>query len=166
MIHPRPCIRQPSILCISMPLRRHRRRKDGVSHGIPVDEALGRLIKALSVVAVLLRDAVLEGVVGEGLDEEVADGLEHGGDLGRGLPVLRLEEAEADVTEGVVGDVGVVDARGKLGDGGLEGVLGRQGEDDAVAARVVDCAGGRGEGDVPGVEGVVGAEGDGAAFGG
>lgn len=142
------------------------RRKLGLAHGILFHHGPGRFIKPLAVVAVLLGDALLEGVVGQGFDEQGAQGVEDGGDFCAGLPVLRLEEAEADAAEGVVCDVGVVDASDEADNGGLEGVLVGEGEDDAVGARVVDGAFGGGEGNVPGMQGVVGAEGDGVALGG
>lgn len=88
------------------------------------------------IVAVLVGDALLERVVGLGLDEQVADGLEDGDDLCAGLPVLGLEDAEADVAEGVVCDVWVVEAGDELDDGRLEGVVGGEDEEDAEAAWV------------------------------
>lgn len=118
------------------------------------------------VVAILVGDALLERVVGLGLDEQVPHGLEHGDDLCAGLPVLGLEDAEADVAEGVVCDVWVVEAGDEFDDGGLEGVVSGEGEEDAEAAWEEGRLGGRLEGDVPGVDGGVGGEGDGEAFGG
>jgi len=123
------------------------------------------LLKRLPIVAELVGDAVLEGVIGLGLDEEVADGVEDGGDLGGGLPLVGLEDGEADVAEGVIRDVGVVDAGGEAELRGLEGVVGGEGEEEGEAARVVGRGGGRGEDDVPGVEGLRGGEGDGEVGG-
>lgn len=116
---------------------------------------LGLLLPRGPVVAVLVCDALLERVVGLGLDEQVAHGLEDGDDLGTGLPVLGLEDAETDVAQGVVCDVGVVEAGDELDDGRLEGVVGGEGEDDAEAAWVEGRAGRGLEGDVPGVDGGV-----------
>lgn len=82
------------------------------------------LLVGVAVAAVLLCDPILERIVGQRLDKQVPDGFQHGGDLGARLPVLRLEDAEADVAEGVVGDVGVVDAGEELDGRRLEGVLG------------------------------------------
>lgn len=76
------------------------------------------------VVAVFVGDALLQRVIGLGLDEQVPDGLEYGDDFRAGLPVLGLEDAEADVAEGVVCDVWVVEAGDEFDDGGLEGVVG------------------------------------------
>lgn len=124
------------------------------------------LLPASPVIPVFLGDAVFERVVGLGLDEQVSEGLENGADLGGGLPDVGLEQTEADAAEGVVGDVGVVDAGQELDDGGLEGVVGGQGKEDAEAARVVGRVGGRSEGDVPGVDGRRGRERHGEALGG
>lgn len=141
-------------------------REDWVLKRILSDLSLGLLLPRGPIVAILVGDAFLERVVGLGLDEQVADGLEHGDDFGAGLPVLGLEDAEADVAEGVVCDVWVVEAGDELDDWGLEGVVGGEGEEDAEAAWVEGRLGGRLEGDVPGVDGGVGGEGDGEAFGG
>lgn len=126
---------------------------------------LDRLLPRRPITLVLVGDAVLERVIGLRLDEQVPDGVEDGDDLCRGLPVLGLEDGEADVAEGVVCDVGVVEARGEADGRGLEGVVDGEGEEDAVAAWVVGRFGGRGEDDVPCVEGVVGGEADGEAGG-
>lgn len=128
--------------------------------------ALDIPLPAFAIPSKLLRDALLERVIGGGLDEQVADGLEDSADLGAGLPVLGLEQAEADVAQRVVGDVGVVDAGDELDDGGLEGVVGGEGEDEAEFAGGVGGCGGGGEGDVPGVDGGGGGEGDGEVLGG
>lgn len=142
-----------------------RRRKRGLAHGVLLGMQPGVLLKRLPIVAELVGDAVLEGVIGLGLDEEVADGVEDGGDLGGGLPLVGLEDGEADVAEGVIRDVGVVDAGGEAELRGLEGVVGGEGEEEGEAARVVGRGGGRGEDDVPGVEGLRGGEGDGEVGG-
>lgn len=134
----------------------HNRWKHGLPRGKPLNVVLDGLVKGVPLRLVLLGDALLEGAVELGLLEQVGEGLEDGADLCAGLPGVGLEEAEADVAEGVVCHVGVVDAGGELDDGGLEGVVGGQGEDDAEAARVVGRRGGRLEGDVPGVDGLVG----------
>lgn len=60
----------------------------------------------------------------------------------------------------------MVEAGDELDDGGLEGVVGGEGEEDAEAAWVEGRGGGRLQGDVPGVDGGVGGEGDDEAFGG
>lgn len=122
--------------------------------GVLVHEGLCVLLKRRPVAPVLLGDPILERVLGQRLDEEVPHGLEDGEDLCAGLPVLALEKAEADVAEGVVCDVGVVDAGDELDDGGLEGVVGGEGDEQAEAARVVDGVGRRVEGDLPGVDGL------------
>lgn len=111
--------------------------EDGIGLGVPFDVEGDVFIKGGAIVAILVGDALLEGVVGLRLDEEVANGLEDGADLGAGLPVLGLEQAEADGAGGVVGDVGVVDAGDELDDGRLEGVVDGELEDEAEAARVV-----------------------------
>lgn len=111
-------------------------RENRVLKRILSDLSLGLLLPRGPVVAVLVGDALLERVVGLGLDEQVAHGLEHGGDLCAGLPVLGLEDAEADVAEGVVCDVWVVEPGDELDDGGLEGVVGGEDEEDAEAAWV------------------------------
>jgi hypothetical protein len=94
--------------------------------GVAVDVLLGVLLEAGAVVLVLVGDAGLERVVGLGLDQQVPHGLEHALDAAGGLPVLRLEYGEADVAHGVVGDVGVVDARREVDHGRLERVVVRQ----------------------------------------
>lgn len=60
----------------------------------------------------------------------------------------------------------MVDAGDELDDGGSEGIVGGEGEDDAEFTGVVGGFGGRGESDVPCVEGFGGGKGDGEAFGG
>ena len=134
-----------------------------VLHGVALDELPGLLLPGGSVGAVLVGDAVGEGVVRQGLDEEAAEGAEDGGDLGAGLPVLGLEQAEADAAEGVVADVGVVDAGDELDGGRLEGVVAGQGEQDAEAAAVEGRRGRAGEHDVPRVQALGGRQGDGDA---
>lgn len=111
----------------------------------------------------LVGDARLEGVVRVGLDEQLADGLEDGGQLARGLPVLGLEQGDADVAGVVVGHVRVVDARREGHEGRLEGVVGGQLDDQAELARAVDCVGRALEGYVPSVEVGLGGEVDGHA---
>lgn len=143
-----------------------RRRKGRLPEGVALHVQLDVPLPGGAVVAELVGDAVLEGVVGLRLDEQGADGVEDGGDLGRGLPLVGLEDGEADVAEGVVGDVGVVDAGEEAQGGGLEGVVGGQGEQQGEAAGVVGRGGRRGEGDVPGVDGLGVGEGDGEAGGG
>lgn len=138
--------------------------EDGLPAGVLVDVEADVLVPGGPVVAVLVGDSLLERVVGLGLDEQVAQGVEDGGDLGRGLPVLGLEDAQADVAEGVVGHVGVVDARGEAHGRRLEGVLDGEGEQDAVLARVEGRRGRRDERDLPRVDGLVGREGDGEAL--
>lgn len=59
----------------------------------------------------------------------------------------------------------MVDARDELDDGGLEGVVGREGQEDAEGAAVEGRRGGGPDGDVPGVQGLRGREGDGEALG-
>lgn len=86
---------------------------------------LDLLLPLGSFVPVLFCDPLLERIVGLGLDHEVPHGFEDGGDLGAGLPVLGLQDGEADVAEAVVGDVRVVRAGDELDDGGLERVVGR-----------------------------------------
>lgn len=60
----------------------------------------------------------------------------------------------------------MVDAGDELDDGGLEGVVCWEGQDEAEDARVVGGAGGGAQGYVPRVDGAVGREGDGEALGG
>lgn len=150
-------------ICIYIHLRR---RENGLLQSKAIDKLPSLGLPRGPIVAVLVRDPLLERVVGLGLNHEVPEGLEDGGDLCAGLPVLGLEDAEADVAEGVVCDVWVVEAGDELDDGGLEGVVCGQGEDDAEAAWVEGRRGGRGEDDVPCVEGGGGGQGDGEAFGG
>lgn len=140
-------------------------RKGRVGHGVAIDKGLDVLVKDGAVVAVLVGDALLEGVVGEGLDEQVTEGVEDGADLGAGLPVLGLEQAEADGAGVVVGDVGVVDARDELDDGRLEGVVDGQRQHQPEPARVVDGAGRRRQRQVPRVDRRVGRQRDGEALG-
>lgn len=144
----------------------HNGRKHGLPHGIPLNLLLGSLVKSLPLRLVLLGNALLERAIKLRFLEKIGEGLENGADLCAGLPGVGLEEAEADVAERVVCHVGVVDARGELDNGGLEGVVGGQGEDDTEAAWVVGRRGRGLEGDVPGVDGLVGGEGDGEALGG
>lgn len=94
--------------------------------GIPGNVTTSVLLELSGVVLVLISDAGLEGVVGVGLDEELADGVEDGADAAGGLPVLRLEHAEADGPHVVVGHVGVVDARRERHLRRLERVVRRQ----------------------------------------
>lgn len=117
----------PAQLCRQLSSRSWLRRsaKDGLPLGVPLRVLLGPLLPCRPVTSVFVGDALLERVVWLGLDEEVPDGLEDGSDLGRGLPVLRLEDGKADVAHGVVGDVGVVDAGDELDHRGFEGVVGR-----------------------------------------
>ncbi len=68
-------------------------REREVRAGVLGDVELGLLLKLLGVVLVFLGDAGLEGVVGLGLDQQLADGLQHAQQLGRGFPVLGLEDA-------------------------------------------------------------------------
>lgn len=139
-------------------------REHGILYGILVHIRLGRLVKRGAVAAKLLGDAVLERVVGQGLHEQVAHGVEHGRDLGRRLPVLRLQQAQAYAPQRVVGHVGVVDARGEFQRRRLEWVVGRQREDEPEAAWVVDGFRRRGERDVPCVERFRRWEGNGEVF--
>lgn len=114
----------------------------------------------------MLSDAVIERIIGSRLDEQVPQSIENGDDLGGGLPVLGLEDGETDASEGVIGDVWVVDAGDELDDRGSERIVGGEGKDDAEFTGVEGGFGWRGEGDVPCVEGFGGGEGDGEAFGG
>lgn len=141
------------------------RWENGILQSEVRDMLLGYLLKLWPIVLVLLGDAVLERVIGLRLDEQVAQGLEDGADAGRGLPRLGLEDAEANVAEGVVCDVGVVDAGDELDDRRLEGVVGGEEELQAEAAGVVGRGLGRGKDDVPGVDGGFGGEADGKALG-
>jgi hypothetical protein len=120
--------------------------------GVAGHVALGVLVELGALVLVLVGDAGLEGVVGVGLDEQVAHRLEHGLDAAGGLPVLGLEDAEADVAGVVVGDVWVVDARQEVDLRRLERVLGREHQRDAEHAARVDRVGGALEHDVPRVD--------------
>lgn len=120
--------------------------------GVAGDVAADVLVELGAVGAELVGDAGLEGVVGVGLDEELADGLEDGAEAAGGLPVLGLEEAEADVAEAVVGHVGVVDARGEADLRRAEGVVGGQRHRHAVRAARVRRAWWAGEGHVPAAE--------------
>ena len=112
---------------------------------------------------VLLGDRGLERVVWVGLDEQGAHGLEDARQLGGGLPLVGLEQAEADVAGSVVGDIRVVDAgdEGDLGRG--EGVLLGQLDLEAELAVGVGRAGGAGENGMPDGEVVVVGEGGGDA---
>lgn len=119
---------------------------------VALDVALGVLVELGAVVLVLVGDAGLEGVVGQGFDEELAHGLEDALDAAGGLPVLGLEDAEADVAGVVVGDVGVPDARVEDDRRRLEGVLGRQGQGQGEDAALVGGAGGPLQRDGPDVD--------------
>jgi hypothetical protein len=59
----------------------------------------------------------------------------------------------------------VVDAGGEADDGGLEGVVGGEVDEEAVATGRVDGVWGRCESDVPGVDGLGWGQCDGDAFG-
>lgn len=142
-------------------------RKVGIGHGIALDVISDILLPGGGVLSKLVGDAILERVVGLGVLEQGGEGLEDGDNLGRGLPLVGFEDGEADVAERVVCHVGVVDAGEEAHGGGLEGVVGGQGEEDGEAARVVGRRGvWRGEDDVPGVEGLRGGERGGEALGG
>lgn len=84
---------------------------------------LGSLLVELGpLLGILLGDPRLERVIWVRLDEQLAHRGQDGGHFGRGLPLVGLEEADANISLGVAGDVGVVDA-GEEGDfGGGEGV--------------------------------------------
>lgn len=125
----------------------------------------GLLVELLAVPLILLGDPRLQRVVGHRLHQQAADGLEHAQQLAGGLPVLGLEGAEADAALRVVGDVGVVDARGEGDDGGLEGVFDGEVDDEAEGAAGVGGGGRAGEGHVPLVEVGLRGEGDGHAGG-
>lgn len=124
------------------------------------------LLPRLSVIPVFICNALLEGIIWLRLNEQIPDGIQHSCYFGGWFPVLGLEDAETDVSEGVVGDVGVVDARGEAERGWFEGVFDGEGEQEAVFAGGEGRVGGREEGDLPGVDRFVGREGDGEAFGG
>lgn len=146
-------------------LRTPHRRESRVSHSIFLDVVLNRPLPLGPIVVILLRNLLLERTVELRLLEKLPKSLEHASQLGAGLPGIRLEEAEADVAQVVVRHVGVVDARAELDHGRLEGVVGREGQDQSEPARVVGCLGGRLESDVPGVDGFVGRQRDGEALG-
>lgn len=116
--------------------------------------------------SVLVCNTLLQGVIWLRLNEQIPNCVENSGNLGRGFPVLGLEDAETDVSEGVVGDVGVVDAGDEAHRGWFEGVFDGESEQEAVFARVEGRVWWWEEGDLPGVDGFVGGEGDGEAFGG
>lgn len=139
-------------------------RKHGLVLGILLGVIPRMLLPGCLVPLVLVCNPLLERVVGLRLYEEVPDGLEDGQDLGGGLPVLRLEDAQTDVADSVIGDVRVVDAGDELDGGRLEGVVGRESEDDAVDAAVEGGSRGWTYGDVPGVQSLGGWKGDGEAL--
>lgn len=139
--------------------------KVGLSLGIPRHICPRVLLKLLPVLAVLVRDAGLEGVVGLRLDKQLAHGLEDGGHLCCRFPVLGLQQGEADAARGVVCDVGVVNAGGEADGRGLEGVVGREVNEQAEGAVGVSGAGGSVEGDGPVVDVGLALEGDGDAGG-
>jgi hypothetical protein len=114
------------------------RRKHGVLQRIFLHRRLGRLFKSFPIIPILLSDAILKRIIRQRLNKQVPHGIEHGANLGAGFPVFRLQQAQADVAERVVGYVGVVDAGDELERWRLEGVVGWQGEDEAEAAGVVD----------------------------
>lgn len=58
--------------------------------GIAGNVTTSRLLELAEIILILVGDTGLEGVVGVGLDEELAHGVEHGADPTRGLPVLGL----------------------------------------------------------------------------
>lgn len=119
------------------------------------------LVENVPLAAVLVRNARLQWVVGVGLDEQLAHGLEHLGELGRGLPVLGLEGRDANVARAIISHVGVVDACMEGHEGRLEGVVVGQLDDEAESAAAVGGVVGPCEEDVPGLEVGFGREGDG-----
>lgn len=131
-----------SLLLVRLRLcRRGGRRRDIEPHGalgVALHVRAHILIKLLAVVAVLVGDAGLERVVGHRLGQQGAHSLEHPGQLGGRLPVLGLEQAQADVAQVVVGHVGVVDARRERHRRRLERVLGGERHHQAELAARVD----------------------------
>lgn len=126
-----------------------------------MDVQLRLFLPGRPIILELLCDSVVERVVRLRLEEEIVEGLEDVDNFGAGLPVLWLEQGQADVARALVRHVGVVDAGDELDDRRLEGVVCRQGEEDAELAGRVDGGRGGPEGDVPCVQRFGGGEGDG-----
>ena len=159
----------PTILHLSHPLPsslRRRRRKDHLPHRILLHHNLDRLLPTFSIPPILLRDPLLQRIIRRRLNQQIPHSLQHGPDLGTRLPVLRLQQSQAHITQRIVGNVWVVDARDELDDGGFEGVVGGQREEQAKGAWGVGGGGGRGERDVPWVDGFAGGERDCEVLGG
>jgi hypothetical protein len=122
------------------------------------------LLERRLVPLVLICNPLLQRIIWLRLYEEVPDGFKDGLNLGRGFPVLCLEDTQTDIPNSVVGDVGMVDAGDELDVGCFERVVGREGQDEAEDAAVEGGSGGWADGDVPGVQRLGGGEVDGEAL--
>lgn len=142
------------------------RKSRSLALGIPLHIRLRILIKLRPIRPILVGDPSLQRIIRLRLSKQVPHGLQHRRQPRRRLPRIGLQDGQADVAEAVVGDVGVVDARGELGHGRLEGVVGGEVEEHAEGAAGVGGGGGPGYGYLPAVDVGVGAEGDGHAGGG
>lgn len=80
------------------------------------------LVKLGPLLGILLRNPSLERIIRVRLNEQLAHGGQDSSHFGRGLPLVRFEETDADVSLGVAGDVGVVDASEEGDFGRGEGV--------------------------------------------
>lgn len=89
---------------------------------------------------------------GEHTNQQRLDRLQDSQQTRCWLPVLRLQQPDADIAKTVVGDVGMVDARREGHIGRLERVVGREGDDDAELAACIDGVGRAFECDVPFVQ--------------
>ena len=116
-MHNQPCL--PDIDLIPCPVLLLR---------ISLHPVLRVLIKACAILAVLVGDGGLDGIVWVGLDEERLDEAQDRDDLVWRLPFVWAKQTETHGPFVVVAHVGVVNLGAEADDWRLEGVFGREGD--------------------------------------
>jgi hypothetical protein len=90
---------------------------------ITLDPVLCILLKLLTILAILVGNGWLNGIIWVWLDQKRLDEAQDGDDLVWRLPFVRAKQPETHGTLVIVADVGVVDLSTEADNGWLEGVF-------------------------------------------
>jgi hypothetical protein len=95
---------------------------------IALDPVLCILLKLLAVLAVLIGDGGLDGIIGVGFNQKRLDQAQNGHDLVWRLPFVGTKQAQTHGTLVIVAHVGVVDFGSEADNRWLEGIFVRKGD--------------------------------------